>query len=489
MKPPMPRLSGSLSSHILGHLGDLGAFSLVLDPAGERAKAGGLTYRLHQRLPGWYDETSSKTFRLNAAGATIVYTKDPLVYKEILGPNQKHFTNGDAFRKTLGYLIPQSMIVIEGDQWTRVRKVATRAMARQMIDELPVTVGETLDKLLHVPDAATENGSPVAPLQLDPAELFTRASFDIFHKIMYKWDPDTASSNSEALELLNSAIVCTGAVGDRVLLPFEWLWRLPLPSNRRIDAARDAMRAKTTSLIHARMATLTNADVESLDLSLLDAMIVAASEGKLSEKELIDQVQTFFFGAFDTTSHTVAILLNHLAHNSRVQDTLRAELYEAFPGGYKTIPTLEVLDQCAYLTHVLNESMRLTPFAVAIARTCVAPCTIHGYSFDKGSQVIVDCSEASKDPANYPGQADLDEFRPERFDEVRFDKTVTLPFGFGGRICPGRKIALGELKAMCAYVVMGWKLSRQPNVPFLMDMTLGLNMREGHGMLNWESIK
>ncbi|KAF0696595.1 Aste57867_12664 [Aphanomyces stellatus] len=472
MQPPSPALSGSLASRFLGHLGDLGVVGFFFDTAASQARDGALGFRVLAHTKRWYAETKSSTIRLNMGGKPLVITKDPRVYKQVLGASQKYFTNSHDFRKRMGYFIPQSMIVLEGDQWARVRKVATRAIAMQEIDHLPAYVVETMAKFMKTKDGT---------ITMDPIEVFPLVGFDVFHKIMYKWDPDTVSKSPEGTALLEQARTCAKALGARQILPFEWLWRLPLPSNRRVDAARDALRQHTMDFIKSRSQTVDN----TTSASLLDCMLVAAANGKLTQVELVGQIQTFFFGSFETTSHTISLLLNHLAEHSHVQDKLRAELQATFPGGKDTITTLEALDRCTYLTWVVHESMRLAPHAAVLPRTCIEPCSIHGLSFERGDEVLIHSANASRDPENYPGQTDLEQFRPDRFGQVSLNKTATMPFGFGSRICPGRKIAMGELKAICAYTVMGWHLSRPANVPFLLDLTVGLGMRKAHGMLIW----
>ncbi|KAF0696588.1 Aste57867_12657 [Aphanomyces stellatus] len=485
---PTPRLSGSLPSRVLGHLGDLNVVEFLLDRRRSQAKDGAISYRLVERAKTWYGETESSTFQVNMAGQRLVFTKDPAVYKDVLGPRQKHFSNSDAFRKAFGSIVPASMIVIEGEQWVRVRKVATKAIAMQQIDHLPTDVADTMDKLLR--KLQLESDDPTTGVvTMDTHQAFPRATFDIFHKVMYKWDPDAVSNHPSSMTILNDAMVCAKAISDRILVPMEWFWRLPTADNKRAAAARDAFRANTHEFIAARTSYLNTADNDQLDTSLLDCMIVAARDGALTHDELVDQIQTFFFGSFDTTSHSISLLLSHLAQYPYVQDKLRAALQALFPDGKDSITSLDALDKCVYLDWVFNETMRLVPHAVGHGRTCIEPCVIQGYSFEKGDEIVVHSSAASLDRANYPGQTDLDQYRPDRFGEMALNKTTTLPFGFGGRMCPGRKIATGELKAICAYAVLGWKLSRPANLPFLMDVPVGLGMREGHGVLIWEPLR
>jgi cytochrome P450 len=82
---------------------------------------------------------------------------------------------------------------------------------------------------------------------------------------------------------------------------------------------------------------------------------------------------------------------------------------------------------------------------------------------------------------------DLDKFRPERWGEHTPNKLHTvLPFGFGGRICPGKKIAICEMKVFISYILFKYQVSlRNPNEELELDMVLGINIKHNNGNINF----
>ena len=58
-----------------------------------------------------------------------------------------------------------------------------------------------------------------------------------------------------------------------------------------------------------------------------------AGESKLTHEEIIDQLRTLFFVAFETTSNNLLIFMNFLARYEEYQTKIRKELYEVFPDG------------------------------------------------------------------------------------------------------------------------------------------------------------
>jgi hypothetical protein len=94
------------------------------------------------------------------------------------GAKSGSFTNGNTFRKVFGSLFPNSVIVVEGAQWKRIRGVITRAIARLDQQGLPRATSETLQAAVR--DWPTEPGSSHT-VQIVP--VLQRATFDAFHKV------------------------------------------------------------------------------------------------------------------------------------------------------------------------------------------------------------------------------------------------------------------------------------------------------------------
>ena len=88
---------------------------------------------------------------------------------------------------------------------------------------------------------------------------------------------------------------------------------------------------------------------------------------------------------------------------------------------------------------VLKEVLRLHPVSVGISRLLQRDCVFSGYHVPAGTlavtmnQVICRFAEHFDRP---------DEFLPERWEERgRYHAHLSLPFGFGPRMCIGRRLA------------------------------------------------
>lgn len=165
--------------------------------------------------------------------------------------------------------------------------------------------------------------------------------------------------------------------------------------------------------------------------------------------ELRDNLMNILVAGRDTTSSTLGWTMYLLAHNRAIFQELRHIVLEKF-GSYESPKNLDFasIKSCAYLQHVLNESLRLYPPVPANARTAVKDTTLPvGGGPDKKSPIFV---RKGTSVAYFVGAmhrrkdlwgADADEFRPDRWigRKPRWDY---LPFSGGPRICLGQQQAL-----------------------------------------------
>ena len=202
------------------------------------------------------------------------------------------------------------------------------------------------------------------------------------------------------------------------------------------------------------------------------------SSGKLTKDDLLASVIDVLFAGVDTTSNTMQWVLYMMAKNPDKQDILRQEVLSVL--GDTTLATPTTLAQTPYLKAWVRETLRLYPALCIIPRKPAKDITLSGYVIPRGTQIQFLTHVMGRDEKLFE---DAEAFRPERWlrekGAIPTDTTEafsSIPFGFGTRMCVGRRIAELELHLLLARIVQQFEIcypSDAENVePFVRGVTI-----------------
>jgi len=410
-------------------------------------------------------------FRFNVVGTDLIWVSDVDIAKEVLRDKSDDFTNGDAFRNVFGWFFPTSIIVVEGGRWQRIRRIMKRAVQGTRLSEVLGPMHKVMKRADEYKLQACD-GKPC-----DVHRLASESTFDIFGHWAYNVDFNFLGGDSA--ELLDACDRIAGSLSFRLhRQPLPWLWNLPTPYNLSVRKAQEVILRHATGLVNAREGSVGANNRQS---NLLDAMIIASqseeeAQNRLTRQELTDNISTIFFGAYDTTSATLAFTMHFLAEHPEAQEKLAQELLSVNLGHL----TRESLEALPYLDMVVKESNRLRSTAIGFPRTAKKDMQLGGYAVKKGSIIMVHhAALTARDPKLWGGQDDLDSFRPDRWSEMKPHRLASLPFGFGARMCIGSQLATMEHKFVTAYLVKTYSWEVDPKRPLELTMKLGLCPKNG----------
>nr|WP_232541703.1 cytochrome P450 [Nocardia bovistercoris] len=241
---------------------------------------------------------------------------------------------------------------------------------------------------------------------------------------------------------------------------------LPTPSNRRFWAARRRIRGRAAELIAERRAAATDrGDLLSALLTARDNTVESsAAERELSDRELVDQVFTFFLAGAETTASALTWSLYLLGRHPEAADAVRAEVDAVLAG---RIARVEDLDDLPVVNRVLTETLRLYPPGWLLTRVVSADTTLDGAVVPAGTTIAVSPHTVHRDPALYHRPHD---FVPDRWIGVAPDRTNYLPFGAGARRCIGDRFALVEAGIALATIVSRWQLESAQDAPLAITL-------------------
>jgi len=193
-------------------------------------------------------------------------------------------------------------------------------------------------------------------------------------------------------------------------------------------------------------------------------MIVAADTGDsggvgdISDRDIAGNVLTMLLAGEDTTANTLAWLLDLLWRHpealQRAQDEVRGVVRDL---GVLTIEQLQRLD---WVEACCNETMRLKPVAPQNILAALRDTTVAGVRIPRGTIVWCAMRSGATDEAHFTDAA--------RFDPTRWlagdaaapasAKRIAMPFGAGPRVCPGRYLALLEMKLAMAMLLSSFDI-------------------------------
>ncbi|XP_066598117.1 ecdysone 20-monooxygenase isoform X2 [Prorops nasuta] len=163
----------------------------------------------------------------------------------------------------------------------------------------------------------------------------------------------------------------------------------------------------------------------------------------------------FIAAGIHTLGNTLVFLLYLIGSNPEVQKRLHEEARSLAPAGCDL--TVEDLKQAKYLKACITESFRVIPTASGIARILDEPTELGEYRLDAGTVVVLQTWIAGLKECNFK---DATKYIPERWltPMVPHSPLLVAPFGFGRRICPGKRFVELALQLILAKVAREFEI-------------------------------
>ncbi|XP_070558615.1 1,25-dihydroxyvitamin D(3) 24-hydroxylase, mitochondrial-like [Ptychodera flava] len=180
---------------------------------------------------------------------------------------------------------------------------------------------------------------------------------------------------------------------------------------------------------------------------------------RLTDQELHSNLTEFFLAATDTTAAALTWALYLLGRNSTIQEKLHQEVTRYAPRGQIITENTMLRNPWTFLKAVVKETLRLYPIGFGNLRQLDHDTVLQGYHIPAGTLIFGVTYVMSRDQQNFE---DALAFRPERWvrrDKLNpFDGFKSIPFGFGPRMCLGRRLAELELYIALIEIIRHFRL-------------------------------
>lgn len=387
--------------------------------------------------------------------------------ERVLQENNHNYTKGELTTKIIRPVVGDSLFIIEGASWLSRRRLMQPAFHRQRIAAFgDLMIAETLATSERW-ERAARAGKPIdmmAEMTHLTSQIVTRALF-------------SSSVNDESNTVAKAITVLLEHICYRFQVPFYPPPWVPTLRNHRYHTALHTLDAAVNEIIaHHRRSAETGDDLLSM---LMEARDADTGEG-MNDRQLRDEVITFFVAGHETTANALTWAWYLLSQHPDAEQRLHAELDEVLSG---RTPTVDDLPALPYTRMVIDEAMRLYPPAWITNRQAIAEDEICGYHIPAGAIVVTSPYVIHHHTAFWE---DPEKFDPERFSPERSKGRhhyAYFPFGGGPRQCIGKPFALMEAHLALATLAQRYSLRMATDRPVECEPLVTLRPRNGLPMV------
>jgi|ERR1051326_174791 cytochrome P450 len=389
--------------------------------------------------------------------ALFLYHPSDVEY--VLSANARNFIKAMSLRSNFFQrLVGNGLLTSEGEEWKRQRRLSQPAFHRDRINAYGGTMVDYTQRLLSSWRAGETR---------DVHRDMMRLTLEIVVRCLFRAD-------------VSNDVDKVGATLRKLVKPFasqatlKWVLnnRLPTPYHFRFHR----LATQIDRVIYRIIAERRKAEKDEGDL--LSMLLAAQDEdgGRMTDRQLRDEVITLFLAGHETTAITLAWSWYLLGKHPETEAKFHAELDHVL-GGRE--PGVCDLSRLRYTEQIVKESLRLYPPAYGLGREAIADCEIGGYHIPAGTQVFMFQWATQRDPRFYDQPA---AFKPERWTAEfveRLPKYAYFPFGHGPRACIGTSFAMMEIVLVLATIGQRFRLELASDHPVEIYPAMSLRPKDG----------
>ena len=418
--------------------------------------------RAHTILERWAEEYGD-FYRLRLVQTDVVAISAPILIDQILKDRPGRFTRIGIMRDAFLDTGINGVFNAEGTDWRRQRKLVMQALNTDHLRKYFDRLDQVAARLQRRWQRAARDGTPI-----DVQSDLKRFTVDVTSGLAFGADLNTLEDEGDVIQHYLDKIF--PVMARRTLAPFRyWRW-LRWGADRKVDAAMQKLLEVVQHLVSSARAPVSgDSSPRQAPSNLLQAMVAASSDetAAFTDAEIVGNILTIFLAGEDTTANTLAWMMHLMAQHPEVQRQMQAEADRVL-GSAERAPTYESTADLRYVEAMAQETMRLLPVAPLQGAEPIEDTLIGDVWVPKGTPIYMLAGRAAKLAASFSEPLAL---KPERWlngghhASEGHDPHAFFPFGGGPRVCPGRHLALLEIRVVAAMLGRNFEVVRPPGAP------------------------
>jgi cytochrome P450 len=417
--------------------------------------------RLHLQMEQWCRDFGP-VFKLKLGPRKAVVFGDHSLVQATLRDRPDGFRRTSRLREIVEEMgLPVGVFNATGEAWKRQRRMVMHGFDPAHVRRYFPSLQGVAQRLVGRWQQAAATGTAI-DLQAD----LMRYTVDTIAGLAFGATVNTLETDDDVIQQHLDQIF--PAITRRVFAPLPtWRW-FPSAADKALQRSLVAVKQAVDGFIaQARAQLAADPARRESPHNLLEAMITAADQpdSGIDDSQVAGNVLTMLLAGEDTTANTIAWMIHLLWANPLTLALATEEVRRVC--GTEPLPTLAMVEQLDYVEACCHETMRLKPVAPLLPQQALRDATVGGVQITEGMIVFGLMRVDSVSEAHVPQAA---AFEPQRWlggegkpgnpgQMASAAKRISMPFGAGPRICPGRYLALLEMKMAMAVLLQHFDIA------------------------------
>ena len=411
---------------------------------------------LHSILEEWA-AVYGDIYRLNLANKTVVVISEPTLIQNILKDRPQTYRRVSSIERVGEELGSNGVFAAEGKQWQRQRQVTMQAFKPEQLRRFFPVMCNITERLKNRWSKMADTGQSI-----DVQKDWMRFTVDITTNFAFGYDINLLEQESDSFQRHLEKFL--PVFNRRANAPFPYWHFVKLPSERAMEKSLAIIKGTINTFVkETRQRLELISEIAREPANFLEALLLTRDENGdfLSDTEIQGNILTILLAGEDTTAHTLAWLIYLITEHPEVQHKMQVEVDAVLEND--SLPrNLSNVEKLTYIEAVAHETMRLKSVAPLLFVEPNQDVEIAGFNIPKGTFLILANRYGAMQEENF---SDAHEFKPERWLESKpteciHNRNASIPFGAGPRFCPGRNLALQEIKMAVAMLCKNFVVTR-----------------------------
>ena len=410
---------------------------------------------LHNQLENWAAEYG-EVYKLVLGPSNLTIVTDKDITQTILKERPNKFRRMAKMDDVLSEVGVHGVFNKEKEEWKAHRRIVNKGLDVKHQEQFYPEMLTSLERLYKKWCINAETNGAV-----DIQQDFLRFTVDVTTSLAFGYQMNTLEEEGGVIQDHLEKIF--PKIFKRINSPLPFWRYYKTKDDKEFDyAVEEINKLVDDFILKGKEKLAEQPELKEKPTNFLESLLVAAEEeDNITDEDVRGNLLTILMAGEDTTAHTLAWAIYLLAEQPEIQTKIHHEAVQKLGDNhwlteYKDNTTL------VYAEAVALETMRLKPVAPLLFHEAMEDIEVNGYLFKKGARLLVQ--------SRYMGMKAENFTKPQAFNPERWiaqekgkcpmghDTKAFIPFGSGPRFCPGKNLAMLEMKLVLSMLMKSFKV-------------------------------